>query len=402
MKDSAGYNGGSSLLWTMSAGSGGCALDPSPITPSTLSFTRTGSAQCGEINYVMNNGTSPYQIEIIPEIHQRRTLYFATNKFGFIMDLPTGLNVYIAITDAAGNSGVDELMTIGTSNDNSCLKAAGTVSVGRVSTMYTGSGVSMPTAAITSTSSKTDQGAISSTGTPLGGNNSTGGTGNLPVILGIIVGVVAIASLISIYLCIRHRRQSRTASRTQRPANVMQQVIPYTYHGPPAPQYPSITVPQIQTPGPHAPYSENQTTTRPPNDAYTQKFTGVTTHVPRPQSYQIGQSILIDNNTSPDISPYTSRFSQGTFPGSGNILTASRLSSDTGDEKRHTTSPPLPPGALPPFPPSPGSLAPKWIPQTPGTPGDNVRPFIGSPRSETSTTLPPYETAREISGSKDK
>ncbi|CAE6477158.1 unnamed protein product [Rhizoctonia solani] len=168
MKDSAGYNGGSSLLWTMSAGSGGCALDPSPITPSTLSFTRTGSAQCGEINYVMNNGTSPYQIEIIPEIHQRRTLYFATNKFGFIMDLPTGLNVYIAITDAAGNSGVDELMTIGTSNDNSCLKAAGTVSVGRVSTMYTGSGVSMPTAAITSTSSKTDQGTISSTGTPLG------------------------------------------------------------------------------------------------------------------------------------------------------------------------------------------------------------------------------------------
>ncbi|CAE7058212.1 unnamed protein product [Rhizoctonia solani] len=178
MRDSAGYNGGSSLLWTMSTGSGSCPLDPSPLAPSSLSFTRTGSAQCGQINYVMNNGTSPYQIELIPEIHQRKTLYFATNKFGFIMDLPTGLNVYtqVAITDADGNSGVDQLMTVGTSSDNSCLKAAETVTVGRMSTMYTGSGVSMPSATPTSflASLTSDRGTVASTGGPERDNEPTG------------------------------------------------------------------------------------------------------------------------------------------------------------------------------------------------------------------------------------
>ncbi|KAH7343318.1 hypothetical protein B0J17DRAFT_764526 [Rhizoctonia solani] len=388
MKDSAGYNGGSSLLWTMSTGSGGCALGPSPITPSTLSFTRTGSAQCGEINYVVTNGTSPYQIEIIPEIHQRRTLYFATNRFGFIMDLPTGLNVYIAITDAAGNSGVDELMTIGTSNDNSCLKAARTVSVGRVSTMYTGSGVSMPTA-ITSMSSTTDQGRTMSTRNPQSGNDkSTGGTDNLPIILGIVAGIVAVACLISIYLCISHRKKVRNSSGSQRSTNAMQQVIPYTYHGPPATQYPSITTTRVQSQDPHTPYSGSQFTTTPPTDAYTQHVSGVTTHIPRPQSYQTGQSILIDNR-------HVSRFRKHTHNKSAIFRHRIAVGRKETYCVAHFTS-----WRATTVPPSPGPLVQSWVPQTPGTPGDNIRPFIGSPRSETSTTLPPYEPQGKLQAQK--
>ncbi|CUA67739.1 hypothetical protein RSOLAG22IIIB_03166 [Rhizoctonia solani] len=394
MKDSAGYNGGSSLLWTMTTGNGSCALDPSPITPSSLSFTRTGSAQCGEINYLMHNGTSPYQIEIIPEIHQRRTLYFATNQFGFVMDLPTGLNVYVAITDAAGNSGVDELMTIGTSSDNSCLKAAGTVSVGRVSTMYTGSGISMPSA----TPTMTGQGGTGSTGRPHNGNDgSTGVTKNAPIIAGIVAGIVAVAFFIFVLICLHHRRKRRALSQ---PTNMIQQQVnlahnPYTHFVPPVVQYPSTIIPQIQTPepriyAPSAQYATNMFMPM-PDDAYIQHLANLPTHVPRPHSYHTGQTPLLDGTPSVD----QSRFSQGTFPGSGGLLTASRMSSETGttDDKQRTASTPpsLPPGALAPL----STLGPseqQWVPQTPGTPP--IRPsLVGSPRSETLTTLPPYGPA---------
>lgn len=91
------------------------------------------STQCGQENIVVNNGTSPFQVEIIPENvsfllafwrevkqviitiiswqHQQKTLYFATNEFvrhaniqrclslirymqGFILDLPAGSNYF--------------------------------------------------------------------------------------------------------------------------------------------------------------------------------------------------------------------------------------------------------------------------------------------------------------------
>ncbi|CAE6522367.1 unnamed protein product [Rhizoctonia solani] len=408
MKDSAGYSGGSSLLWTMTTGNDGCPLDPSPITPSTLSFTRIGSAQCGEINYVINNGTSPYRVEIIPEIRQRRTLYFSTNKFGFIMDLPTGLNVYIAITDAAGNSGVDQLMTVGTSSDNSCLKAAGTVSVGRVSTMYTGSGVSMPTA--TKVSTITDYGMIPSGNPPGSNNKSTGGTNTVPIVAGIVAVVAAISFIILILSCIYRRRRGRVASQPQPPAGIMQQQVnlpqyPHTHYTTPILQYSSITAPQIQTLDPHmyapAPYPGNHFTPMPPDGAYTQDFANLTTHIPRPRSYQTGQSVLLDGKSSPDQSPYTFRYSQGSFPGSGNSAGGVRLSPDTAitgaqfDNNGRTMSPSLPPGALP----SPSSaLGPseQWVPQPPGTPGNSsIYPPLGSPRSESATVPPYYEPLDE-------
>ncbi|CAE7058193.1 unnamed protein product [Rhizoctonia solani] len=429
MRDSAGYNGGSSLLWTMSTGSGSCALNPSPLIPSSLSFTRTGSAQCGQINYVMNNGTSPYQIEIIPEIHQRRTIYFATNKFGFIMDLPTGLNVYIAITDADGNSGVDQLMTVGTSSDNSCLKAAGTVSVGRISTMYTGSGISMPSATPTSfLASLTSDRGTASTGGPQRDNDPAGISKNAPIVAGVVAGIVAIAFMIFMIICIQHRRKRRLAAQSPPSAGMVQQQVnlshnPYSPHNPnnphnphnphspyhphnpqtyfthPSTQYPSTSIPQIQTPGPSLyapsplPYAPNQFMPMVPNDACTHQFADTTTHVPRSQSYQTGQTPLFNGDQPPSQYP-TSRYSQGTFPSSGNALSVSRMSSETGtsDEKKRV-SPSLPPGALAPLS-NLGQPEQPWMPQTPGTPPDGTaRALLGSPRSEALTMLPPYGPA---------
>ncbi|CAE6527078.1 unnamed protein product [Rhizoctonia solani] len=401
MKDSAGYNGGSSLLWTMSTGNGSCPLDPSPITPSSLSFTRTGSAQCGEINYVMHNGKSPYQIEIIPEIHQSKTLYFATNKFGFIMDLPTGLKVYIAIRDADGNSGVDELMTVGSSNDNSCLKAAGTVSVGMASTMYTGSGVSMPSATPTSflASTTTNPGSIASTGLPQSDSDEpTGIKKNVPIIAGVVTGAVAIAFIIFLLFCIHRRRKRRIASQAQSASMIQQHVNlpqnPPTYFGPPVTQYPSLAVPQIQTPEPHmyapAPYAVNHGhfAPTPPSDAYNPYFANMPTHTPRPRSYHTGHTPLLDGSPS-NQSPHTLHFSQGTPSGSGDApTTTSRPSTGTG------TPPGLPHGALAPLS-NLGQSGPQWVLQAPGTPP--VRSLFGSPRSETLTltTLPPYGPAGE-------
>ncbi|CAE6497466.1 unnamed protein product [Rhizoctonia solani] len=399
MTDSRGYTGGSSLVFAMTAGNESCILEPSPIVPASLSFTRTGAAQCGQVNYVMHNGTSPYQVEILPENHQRKTLYFATNKFGFTLDLTTGLNVYVAITDAAGNSGVDDLITVGTSVDNSCLRAAATVSVGRASAMYTGSGISMPSASPTSTSATI---TITGTGRPFSGSNQSTGVSKAPIIAGVVAGIVGIAFIIFLAICIYHRRRRRAAAQAQ-PTMTQQQVNlpqnPHTYFGPlPVSQYPSVTqypsaaVPQIQTPEPQiyapVPYSTNQFMPI-PSSAYTH-LSAVPTHAPHMQGYQSGQTLLLDGTPSPDQSPYaTSRFSQGTFTGSGGT---SGLSSYTGttEGQQRMASPSLPPGALPPHS-NLGLTEQAWASQNTGNP--LVRPFVGSPRSETASTLPPYGPA---------
>lgn len=63
--------------------------------------------------------------------------------------------ILVAVTDADGNSGVDGLLTVGSSSDNSCLNVAATVSVGMATSVYSGSGVLLPSSTLAIASSST-------------------------------------------------------------------------------------------------------------------------------------------------------------------------------------------------------------------------------------------------------
>ncbi|CAE6527628.1 unnamed protein product [Rhizoctonia solani] len=408
MKDSAGYTGGVSLRWSMTAGTG-CTLNPSPLSPAALSITRNGNSQCGNVNYVVSNGTSPFQVEIIPEVRQQKTLHFETNQFGFVLDLPAGLSFFVAITDANGNAAVDGILTVGTSNDNTCLNAAATVSVGMATSMYTGSGIILPATAssIIGLPSTTNQDP-SATGSHINSGSNTKSV-KAPIIASVVGGVALVLCVLLILYCIYRRQRRRRAN--SRPMGEIQQ---YQYGAPSnnlqahqgvaQPQYPSAVVPEIQTSEPHLYGATYSVPRRSAEGAYMSEtnFSNITTHGPRPQSYQTGQTILLGDSSSSGQSPYATRFSQSTEAASPSLGgTVARQSPDNatsgvpyGDRKQRVASPGLPPGAMP---SSPG-LYEQWIPRTPGSPGSsNLQSFPGlPPRSHTNTALPPYEKTGSI------
>ncbi|QRW02152.1 hypothetical protein RhiLY_01149 [Ceratobasidium sp. AG-Ba] len=403
MKDSAGYTGGVSLQWTMTAGTG-CSLSPSPMPASTLSFTRTGNSQCGNVNFVLNNGTSPYQVEIIPEVRQQKTLHFATNEFGFVLDLPTGLNFFIAVTDADGNSAVDGPLSVGSSSDNSCLNAAATMTVGMFTSVFSGSGVVMPSSLAISSASVTNS-ATATTGTGIGQQSNSSKSDrslNTSIIGGAVGGAVALAAL-ALFLCwfLRRRRPKRRPSSEshQQPEDGPKPEMDYTnpnvtpYNVSYGGHYPSMEVPQIQE-------HDGRASVRPfmipasgsmhqPNSyPYTTQQDGITVHAPqaRPLSNQTIQSVTYYGTQSSDQqSPASNRFSQTTGTTAPLVSNDNRSSTDnpTGlfwvpDKKERVTSPALPPGAMPPS--RPESSMHSW--------NHTASP---APRSLTGTALPPYD-----------
>ncbi|CAE6410251.1 unnamed protein product, partial [Rhizoctonia solani] len=200
MKDSAGYTGGSAL-------------------------TLITDSQCGNVDYVVNNGTSPFQVEIIPEVRQQKTLHFETNRFGFVLDLPAGLSFFVAITDANGNSAVDGILIVGTSNDNTCLNAAATVSVGVATSIYTGSGSVLPmTTSTTSGYSSTTSQQSSTTDRPHISNGSKATSAKVPIIVSVVAGVTVIFVL-SILYCI-YRRQRLHPDRWAKYNNINTILLP--------------------------------------------------------------------------------------------------------------------------------------------------------------------------------
>ncbi|KAG8712191.1 hypothetical protein FRC08_014922 [Ceratobasidium sp. 394] len=421
MKDSAGYTGGVSLLWTMTAGTG-CTLTPSPMPPSKLNFTRTGNSQCGNVNIEVYNGTSPYQVEIIPEVRQQKTLHFATNEFGFVLDLPAGLNFFLAITDADGNSAVDGTLSVGTSSDNSCLNAAATMTVGMFTSVFSGSGVVMPSSSAISPSTATSQ-ASSTTSAGTGGqqsSNSTTGSGSSigGIVGGVVSGVVAIAAL-ALFLCWflrRRRRRERDAMAANRQRgegpkpetgyanpNMPGYSIPYNT------QYPYAAVPQIQEHDPRDNANVVQPfmmpaagATRQSYDSYSHppvKHSAITVHAPaaRPLSDQSVQSITYYGAQSSDqYSPASNRFSQTTGTTAPILMSNDTRNSTENrsaglpwnpDRKERVASPQLPPGAMPPSSPTGSSIHP-WS-----------KTMSPPPRSLTGTALPPYESGSQYQGS---
>ncbi|CAE6528004.1 unnamed protein product [Rhizoctonia solani] len=386
MKDSAGYTGGSAL-------------------------TLITDSQCGNVDYVVNNGTSPFQVEIIPEVRQQKTLHFETNRFGFVLDLPAGLSFFVAITDANGNSAVDGILIVGTSNDNTCLNAAATVSVGVATSIYTGSGSVLPmTTSTTSGYSSTTSQQSSTTDRPHISNGSKATSAKVPIIVSVVAGVTVIFVL-SILYCI-YRRQRRRA--TSRPVGKIQQYQydtspndPHAYRDTLSYQYPSTAVPEIQTPEPHLYAAKYHIPRHLFEDAYiNQTNLSNATSVSRPQSFKPRQTILSGHNSSPDQSPYTTRFSQNTGLAStslGGVVARQSLDAATTemrheDKKQRVSSPGLPPGAMPPA--SPGPHEQSWDLKAPGTPGSSnvhsVPRRSPPPRSGASTALPPYESTEGI------
>ncbi|KAG8704739.1 hypothetical protein FRC08_002069 [Ceratobasidium sp. 394] len=217
MSDSAGYTGGTSHRCTIIPGNSSCLPGAATLQPMSLNFTRSGGSQCGNVNIVVNNGVSPFQVEIIPEYRQQKTLHFATNSFGFVLDLPASLPYFIVVTDAASNSAVEGILAVGSSSDNSCLNAAPTMTVGMFTSIFSGSGVVMPSTTLTGASTATS--VTVSGGQSGSSNSSTTSIGG--IIGGAVAGVIAIIAILLLlwWLLCRRQRKRREATATNEQAS---------------------------------------------------------------------------------------------------------------------------------------------------------------------------------------
>ncbi|KAG9095724.1 hypothetical protein FRC06_009479 [Ceratobasidium sp. 370] len=221
MKDAKGYSGGIVFVFTMAPGAGGCNLTPDPMKPSTLDVSVSGNVQCGQMNAVVNNGIAPYKLEVVPGYGQPKTLYFATNQFGTTLDMATGTQYFLVISDSAGHTSTSGLYTIEASSDSSCIGKAQTVTISMFSTLYPGSGTVLPTATPTSSNRTSSSSTSTSTQTPI--NQDFNGThkSTQPMTIGLAVGisVMALALLAAMLLFYRRRRRRRRQTRPDAPTD---------------------------------------------------------------------------------------------------------------------------------------------------------------------------------------
>ncbi|KAF8605465.1 hypothetical protein BDV93DRAFT_605407 [Ceratobasidium sp. AG-I] len=408
MKDSAGYTGGIAEVGDDYRQRMLAISRPDD----TLVFGLYKNWKCGQVNIVVNNGTSPFQVEIIPEVRQQKTLHFATNEFGFVLDLPAGLYFFVAITDADGNSGVDGLLTVGSSSDNSCLNAAATVSVGMATSVYSGSGILLPSSTLAiSSSSATDQPtttSVSGDGAQQSSTSTGGNSSNVPIIAGVVAGVVTLAA-VTLLICwlLRRRRTQRAMVEPvdDRPKPDMGHIQPYGYVVPHSnTQYPREGVPEIHSGDlrtgmsgyPGGRLSSFDEPRRQSHEAFSHQFQqDITVHAPQPQSYPSGQSILLNSPPSSDQqSPASNRFSQSTgmsAPPNGKGGRVSSEASSSRDRKERVGSP-LPPGAMAPAARNTTTpIGSSSIIEPPSSPGSE-RWFSGpgSPMTRSETVPPPY------------
>ncbi|CAE6415506.1 unnamed protein product [Rhizoctonia solani] len=183
----------------------GCNL-ANPLKPSTLDVEVTGeSGQC-QMSWVnIKNGTPPYRLEIAPIGRHQKTIHFMTSPLGFVLDMSTGLDYWLAAYDSAGHSAVMGSYKVSVTSDIACLEAASTVTAGRFSTMY-------PGGTTTFRSSTTGTATATATSAP----SNTGGltrTALIGVAVGAPVAAIIIIALL-IWLCyIRHRRRNRSEEK---------------------------------------------------------------------------------------------------------------------------------------------------------------------------------------------
>ncbi|KAG8708311.1 hypothetical protein FRC09_001321 [Ceratobasidium sp. 395] len=298
MKDAKGYSGGIVFVFTMASGSG-CNLAPDPMQPNTLDVSASGSVQCGQANVVVNNGTAPYKLELVPGDGQPRTLYYATNKFGFTIDMAAGTQYFLVVTDSKGYISTTGIYSVEGSSDNSCVGKAQTVTVGMFSTLYSGSGVVVPTATSTSSSgssSITSTGALPQYRSSVNDQNLSGThKSTQPMTIGLIVGilVLGLALICALLFFCRRRRQKRSGAPTDTDHNPHGYKDPgYAGYSETTPQmrqtfgplgtvyeegqgmYPSYAVPEIQsdmpgaTPAFAAQMSSDERTFQPPSVEY--------------------------------------------------------------------------------------------------------------------------------------
>ncbi|KAG8730185.1 hypothetical protein FRC10_003002 [Ceratobasidium sp. 414] len=381
MDDSAGYTGGTSPRCTIVTGNSTCLRTSEPMQPMSLNFTRTGNSQCGNVNIAVYNGASPFQVEIIP-------------AFGFVLDLPSASAYAIAISDAQGNSAVDGILTVGSSSDNSCLNVATTVTVGMFSSMYSGSGVLMPSSTLTnpsagiSTSTSATNVGATQQASRFSHSSKTSGF-PLGAIIGVAVGGALVAAFMVLIWCIfrRHRSKSREVPGTSQqhdggPKPEMSHMNPaYASH---IPQFAYNGSPEIQESNrsyisePFTP--SGATATGQSHDYHTNlppiQYNGVTTHSPqaRPAIQFSGYHGVPGMDQQ---APVPHRFSQDT--GATTLIVGSQNSAEG-----NTTSPPWSADrkervASPSSTSPSGSRAYSWGMASP------------PPRSFTGTVLPPYE-----------
>ncbi|KAG9084589.1 hypothetical protein FS749_005113 [Ceratobasidium sp. UAMH 11750] len=390
MDDSAGYTGGTSPRCTIVPGNSNCLQTSEPMRPTSLNFTRTGNSQCGNVNIAVYNGASPFQVEIIPAFRQPKTLHFATNEFGFVLDLPSASAYALAITDAEGNSAVDGILTVGSSSDNSCLNVATTVTVGMFTSMYSGSGVVMPSSTFTGPGTSTSTSATTNVG-------ATRQQALDCAIIGVAVGGAAlIAAFLLLVCCIfrHHRRENEEAAE----ANQQQAegLKPEMNHANPgyttyAPQYTYSGIPEIQdsntsyTSEPFTP--SGAVATGQSHDSHINlppfQYAGITTHSPQARPpIQLGSYYSV-----PSADQQPRRLSQDTgattpiIGGQNSAGSSSASPPWSVDRKERVASPSTASRS--------GSRAYSW--------GMTASP---PPRSFTGTVLPPYELQSQESTQK--
>ncbi|KAG9120137.1 hypothetical protein FRC07_004502 [Ceratobasidium sp. 392] len=360
------------------------------MPPMSLNFTRTGNSQCGNVDILVNSGVSPFQVEIIPEYRQQKTLHFATNKFGFALDLPASIPYLLVVTDAESNSAVEGLLAVGSSSDNSCLNAATTMTIGMFTSVFSGSGVLMPssTLAATSTSISTSTDTTITAGATQQGSSGSSTTSKISIgeIVGIAAaGVVVTAMLALLVWWLLRRRAAATAnqpegdgSKPETHPTSLGYSLPYTtryaYSGAPQIQEASTSIIGPYTPPGVIPTSQSHAFHASP---ITVQYAGITTHAPqpRPPAQLVGHYSVSGEDQQ---SPASHSFSQNTVTttptvGIRNSLESGPTDRSWGTEKRERFVSSSSPSHN-------GGQADPW--------GLTTSP---PPRSQTGTALPPYE-----------
>ncbi|KZS99149.1 hypothetical protein SISNIDRAFT_462029 [Sistotremastrum niveocremeum HHB9708] len=120
MTDAHGFSGGISQIVQLDSPLNACDIEQ--FQPNTLEYELLSptSSQCGLLQLLVKNGAPPYQLQVIVENHQPKTLNFTSE-----------LLIYaVALTDSTGKSSMEGLNTVVPSSNSSCINAAATATVG--------------------------------------------------------------------------------------------------------------------------------------------------------------------------------------------------------------------------------------------------------------------------------
>ncbi|KAG8998389.1 hypothetical protein FRB95_009322 [Tulasnella sp. JGI-2019a] len=129
LADANGAVGGAVPLVSVEAATApGRACTPTNLVTSTLNLTTsTNQNECATMAMSVTGGTPPYRFTEVIEWETTKTTTYSTGYFNYVLDAKFNSHIVFAATDSTGKGAVGPRLTVGTSNNSSCLSLAPTL-----------------------------------------------------------------------------------------------------------------------------------------------------------------------------------------------------------------------------------------------------------------------------------